>query len=343
MAVLTVTACLALCLALGAGRAAADRSASAIVPPPGTPDLSAMMLQPSDFTPTARVTGQGYFRPDRELGEIAAYESSLVGGTAASGAKFAYAYSEVVLYEDSFAAGLYLGAYESYWRSPGFRQGFAHELEQAVRSREHARLRNLHFGALRRLHVGDDSILQPISARVRGRPYSYDRIAMRVDCAVASLELRAVAGGRISFGEALGLAGNVADRMRSGLRTAAPTLLVGPTVEVVPNTAGLPNAIEAAKVIEKASPGDTLSTTEGTWSSCPTSFTYQWERCDAMGAHCAPVGPAVAEVTARFYPLTAADFGMRLRVSVTAKNAVGTSAPATSAPSAVIQRRRSSS
>jgi hypothetical protein len=86
--------------------------------------------------------------------------------------------------------------------------------------------------------------------------------------------------------------------------------------------------------------GQTLLASEGTWSSCPQHFTYQWERCDARAGHCAAVGAAMADITGSLYQLTRTDVGMRLRVSVTATNTVGASAPATSAPTAVIRRRK---
>jgi hypothetical protein len=76
----------------------------------------------------------------------------------------------------------------------------------------------------------------------------------------------------------------------------------------------------------------TLTAGEGTWTGSPTSFTYAWSRCDKNGDAC----KAIAGATAKTYQLVAADVDSSIRVSVTAKNADGDSAAATSAPTAVV-------
>jgi fibronectin-binding autotransporter adhesin len=77
--------------------------------------------------------------------------------------------------------------------------------------------------------------------------------------------------------------------------------------------------------------GSTLSATTGDWSGSPTSFAYQWRRCDAAGAGCADIAGA----TASSYALVAADVGHTIRVVVTATNAGG-SGSATSAQTAPV-------
>jgi hypothetical protein len=80
-----------------------------------------------------------------------------------------------------------------------------------------------------------------------------------------------------------------------------------------------------------AQDGQTLSASTGSWSGSPTSYAYQWQRCDSSGAGCANVSGA----TASSYPLGSADVGSTLRVTVTASTAGG-SATAQSAPSAIV-------
>ena len=79
--------------------------------------------------------------------------------------------------------------------------------------------------------------------------------------------------------------------------------------------------------------GGTLSASDGTWDgTAPFGFAYQWLRCDALGAACAPI----AGETGATYELTGDDVGHTIRVTVTADNAAGID-DATSAPTAVVE------
>jgi hypothetical protein len=77
--------------------------------------------------------------------------------------------------------------------------------------------------------------------------------------------------------------------------------------------------------------GQTLTTDTGSWTGNPTSFAYEWQRCDADNTGCTNVVGA----TAKTYLLRTADLGFRLRVKVTARNAKGATS-ATSATTAIV-------
>jgi hypothetical protein len=80
--------------------------------------------------------------------------------------------------------------------------------------------------------------------------------------------------------------------------------------------------------------GQTLAGADGTWAGAATiAFTYAWSRCDATGAACA----AITGATSKTYVLTAADVDKTLRLSVTAKNTLG-SQTETTGPTALIER-----
>jgi len=92
-----------------------------------------------------------------------------------------------------------------------------------------------------------------------------------------------------------------------------------------PVSTGLP-VISGSVVV-----GQVLSGSTGSWTGSPTSYAYEWRRCDATGAGCA----AIAGATAASYTLAAADVGHTLRVAVTASNSAG-SATAVSAATGVV-------
>ena len=80
-----------------------------------------------------------------------------------------------------------------------------------------------------------------------------------------------------------------------------------------------------------------LSAQNGTWSNEPTSFGYEWQRCDAAGAKCSPISGAMLQS----YTLAPADVGSTLRVTVTATNGGGPSAAVTSAQTMVVAQAAS--
>ena len=81
-----------------------------------------------------------------------------------------------------------------------------------------------------------------------------------------------------------------------------------------------------------AQTGQKLSASTGTWTESPTAYAYQWQRCNSAGASCS----AISGATAQTYTIGSADAGSTLRVSVTASNPAGSSAPASSAQTAVV-------
>jgi len=112
------------------------------------------------------------------------------------------------------------------------------------------------------------------------------------------------------------------------------TVTLGPAQALVlrgNSTVSVPASIALPSISGTTQVGNTLSVSNGSWSGTPTTFAYQWKRCDATGAGCT----SIAGATAAKYQLVASDLGGTIRAVVTASNAAG-SKSATSAASAIV-------
>ncbi len=68
--------------------------------------------------------------------------------------------------------------------------------------------------------------------------------------------------------------------------------------------------------------GQILTANKGVWGTTPSTYSYQWQRCDTSGNACAVINTTAAET----YRLLPADVGKTVRVRVTAKNSDGEAA-----------------
>jgi len=111
---------------------------------------------------------------------------------------------------------------------------------------------------------------------------------------------------------------------------AVPTLIVAATslgqASAAPSNTSLPSISGSAR------DGSLLSASHGSWTGSPTSYAYQWNRCDAQAGNCA----SIAGATGDHYTVATADVSHRLRVQVTATNSTG-SGVAVSRPTGVVQ------
>jgi regulation of enolase protein 1 (concanavalin A-like superfamily) len=101
------------------------------------------------------------------------------------------------------------------------------------------------------------------------------------------------------------------------------------TVASLNGSTPVPVNTAAPAISGTAKQGQTLSASTGTWTNSPTAYAYQWNRC---AASCSSITGA----TASSYTAVAADVGDTLNVSVTASNAGGPGAAATSAMTATV-------
>ena len=135
-----------------------------------------------------------------------------------------------------------------------------------------------------------------------------------------------------NFGDGVGLSSDGSIALIGGGGDNAPAgqaTGVGAAWVFVPLTPTPPvnMAPPSLSVSGSAVQGQTLTALDGSWANSPTSFTHQWQRCDASGNNCTPI----ASATGQTYTLTATDVGSTIRVQETASNAAGAGTPVSSA------------
>lgn len=91
------------------------------------------------------------------------------------------------------------------------------------------------------------------------------------------------------------------------------------TQVVQSNAASAPRSTSRPTVAGDTTVGQELTAEPGTWTNTPTSYSFQWRRCDTSPFQCFEVTGA----TGKTYGVREADIGFRMDVVVTASNAKG--------------------
>ena len=298
-ALLLPTLSAALLLALGSdSMAGVDQR-----PPVGSPDPRQMVLRSSDLG-GARVTAQRYYR-DPDFPSVISYErefeSARVGST-----RLLAVNSEAEVGTSVATTATFLRAFGRFLGTKAGRR----VLTQAITQEAEGLVSNVRVGRPRALGVGADSFDLLVTLKVLGLRLDARVAAFRVERVLGLLLTMSEPGGRVPRAVSKRLAGTMAARARA---------------ELVPRSTGAPLITGAAQV------GQTLITTRGTWRGSPTTFAYQWQRCDVTGLSCVAIPGAAGDR----YVVEPADVGSRIRVAVTARNSLG-SATSVSAPTAVV-------
>jgi hypothetical protein len=110
--------------------------------------------------------------------------------------------------------------------------------------------------------------------------------------------------------------------------SSAPASSEATTLVVPP----VPTIVKAPTIAGEARQGQTLTEHNGEWTNGPTSYAYQWQRCDASGNNCT----AISGANTQTYVTTEADVGHTLRVAETASNAGGAGSPANASATAAV-------
>jgi GH25 family lysozyme M1 (1,4-beta-N-acetylmuramidase) len=116
--------------------------------------------------------------------------------------------------------------------------------------------------------------------------------------------------------------------------TGAATATTVPSATVSPagtSPGARPSNLKPPQILGTTQDGQVLTTSVGTWTGSPTTFTYRWRRCNASGASCI----AIPHATSPRRTLTPDDIGSTLSLVVTATGAGG-AASATTVPTPIV-------
>jgi hypothetical protein len=107
----------------------------------------------------------------------------------------------------------------------------------------------------------------------------------------------------------------------------------------VVNSANGPSNSVRPSVSGTAQVGETLTVSNGSWSTSPTSVGRQWQRCDSDGGSCLNISGA----TGQTYGIRTSDVGHRIRALVTARTSAGQTTIASSNSAVVAGQTTSTS
>jgi hypothetical protein len=298
---------LVLVLGISVSTLVASAAASGLLrPPPGSPDPKLMVLKSSDLG-GAKVKTQLYYM-DSDFPSVISYGREFDSGKT-RGVRLAYVQSQAEVGASAATSASFLAYVRRLLGSKTGRADVAKGFARGVGDAD-VFVSELKVGRPRNLGVGPGSFDLPMSVKVFGLPTDLHFAIFRVERVLGALVTVGKPGTRVPLSAMTRLARLMTGRMAARLG---------------PKNIGLPVVAGAPQV------GQTLTSTTGGWTGTPTSFSYQWQRCDSGGANCADVPAA----NSRDYVLTSADAGFTIRVSVTAGNGFGT-ATAQSAPTGVV-------
>jgi hypothetical protein len=208
-------------LAVAALAGVSPAAAAPVVPPPGTPDLSQMVLQPTDFSDPGTVDYDAYDEPPSD-DIVAVYDRLFTDAKSGNSSLLAVESTANLLADESTAQGAFAGL-NQLARSKGGRRAllasFISGFNKGTGGKHKVKPRDIRFRRVHGLGLGDASLVLPASFTYRRVVHVYvDTIYVRVDRVVAMLQIGNL--GKLRPATDRALAGAVVDHIRAVL--AAP-------------------------------------------------------------------------------------------------------------------------
>jgi hypothetical protein len=291
------------CTLVGAALAIISVTAStaAAAPPAGTPDVSAMVVAASDF-PGATVEESKSGSPTGAV--VGEFEQALTFAKPFGQSRYLLYYDTALLIDSASTAQLSYLVVKREFSSAKGRAALVKQFGNGLGGKAGKNLKASDLKT-RAVALGDAGFETSFVVPTTGG---------KVDLSVLVLRLDRV----IEIGVALGL---------GATPHPADSLALGRAIVTHVSAALVPIVASPPLVTGTSQQGQTLTASTGTWGDTPTSYAYQWQRCDGAGANCVDIAGA----TASTYAVGSGDVGATLRVNVTATNRFGSAA----APSAV--------
>jgi hypothetical protein len=269
-----------------------------------------MALSTSDFAPGAVAYRQGFQAAQTPF--VAKYVRYFAPGARFGGQRLLAVASLVDLLDDAGTTSAAFDAVRTALNLPAGRRVIATQFIQEVRASSKGKLKvkSVTFGRPVTLAAGQGAFRVLMKLRTNVGPIEVMLVGIVVDRAIGLLALDGFPRQHVRPATAVLGAQKLAQHFQLAFMVRNIT---------APAVTGTPVR------------GSTLTADRGRWAGGPSSFTYQWNRCDAAGANCTPITGAVGQT---YVPGTT-DAGARLTVTVTATNSVS-SVPLSSAATAPV-------
>ncbi|HWL34544.1 MAG TPA: hypothetical protein VNP89_13165 [Gaiellaceae bacterium] len=273
-------------------------------PAAADPSTAEMTLAVSDFTSGAKVSKQRYLKPVAPA--TSTYSREFRPG-ARLGSKFLLMLeSEVSLYPTPALASKDLQDFRRTLSNPSGRTFFAQMLASGFRQDSKVKLKRVALSQPASLAAGQGSVHISATFVLATKEHLTVHLAyVQTDRALALLVLMPLPGSRLAKADLRRLAQLQSGRFQRSFTVANVA---------VPTVTGT------------VTPTQTLTASPGDWGGAPSTYTYQWSRCDSTATTCADIPGA----TSATYVVAAEDTGSVLRATVVAGNSVSSSS-ATSA------------
>jgi hypothetical protein len=200
-------------------------SAAALTPPAGTPDLSAMTIQPSDLAPGAKLSAQSYLQAPHNFAAL--YERKYTTAMTTSGTALLGLDSQVLLGDNAGATRGLFSLERSLYTTKRGRALLAKQVASQS-GKSGAKVKISAFGKFRLLRIGTQAFLQPITLKSGGESAGAVYVVVRVGSVLTNLTVGLLAPKQ-TLAVARELGGDLAAHIAAVLAASGSTGATGTT------------------------------------------------------------------------------------------------------------------